>query len=102
MCGAIGTDDAATVNGKHDRQVLYGDVMNQLVVTALQKRRVDRDDRMQAFGRQSGAQRDRMLLGDCDIEVAIREAVGEFDQARAFTHGRGDRDQLRIGFGCLT
>ena len=38
-----------------------------------------------------------MLLGDADIEVAVREFGGEADQARAFAHRRGDADQARIG-----
>ena len=35
--GAIGTDQTAAVECKYDRQILDCDIMNQLVVTALQE-----------------------------------------------------------------
>ena len=33
----IGTDNACTVNGEENRQILNGDIMNELVISALQE-----------------------------------------------------------------
>ena len=40
-----------------------------------------------------------MLLGDRDVEIALGEALGELDQARAFAHRRRDADDARIARG---
>ena len=90
---AIGADQAAAVDRENDRQILQRDVVDQLVVGALQEGRVDGDDRLQAFAGEAGGEGDGMLLGDADIEIAIRECLGEAHQAGAFAHGRGDADQ---------
>ena len=90
---AVGTDQAAAVNGQHHRQVLQGDVVDQLIVGALQEGRIDRNDGFQAFTGEACAKGQRMLLGNADIEVAVRVFGGEAHQARAFAHGRSDAHQ---------
>ena len=37
-----------------------------------------------------------MLLGNADVEIALREALLELDHARALAHGRRDADQARV------
>jgi hypothetical protein len=37
-----------------------------------------------------------MLFGDADVEVAVREALRELDQARAFAHGGRDADDAGV------
>jgi hypothetical protein len=51
--------------------------VDNLVVAALQERRIDRAERLHALGRKTGRKRHRMLFGDADIEGAGREGLGE-------------------------
>src|SRR5258706_10237475 len=46
----------------------------------------------------ASAERDRMLLGNADVEHALREHLPEFVESRAVGHRRGDGDdQIREG-----
>ena len=71
MRRAVGADQARAVERKHQRQVLDHHVVNQLIVGALQESRVNRDHRLAALARESGGERQRVLLRDADIEVAV-------------------------------
>ena len=73
--------------------------MDQLVVGALQEGGIDRHHRLEALAGQARRERDRVLLGDADVVVALREALLELDHARAFAHRRGDADQALVGRG---
>ena len=73
--------------------------MHDLVVGALQEGRVDRAERLHPLGRHAGGERHRMLLGDADIEEAIRIFLGELLQPGAGRHRRGDRHDPRVGIG---
>ena len=66
--------------------------MDDLVVRALQEGRVDRGDRLAALERQPGGEQDRLLLGDADVEVAVRHLLLQDVQAGAGVHRRGDPD----------
>ena len=99
MGGAIGTDEASAVEREHDGQVLDRHVVNQLVVSALQKGRVDRDHRLQAFAGQAGGESDGVLLGNADIVEALRETLLEIEHARATAHGWRDADQTFVFLG---
>src|SRR3546814_1602518 len=83
MRRTVGANQTAAIDREHHREVLDRDVMNQLVVTALQEGRIDRADRLEAFARKAGGERHGMLFGDADIKVAIRKTLREFDQPRA-------------------
>ena len=56
-------------------QAVQGDVVDDLVPGPVEERRVDRDDRAQAAHRHAGGAGDGVLLGDADVEEAVREAV---------------------------
>ena len=99
MRGAVRADHAAAVDREQHVEFLDGDVVHQLVVTALQEGRVDRDDGFRAFAGHAGGERDRVLFGDGDVEVALGIFLAETHQARAFAHRRRDREQLGIGRG---
>ena len=71
----VGTDQARAVQCKHDRQVLARHVMDQLVIRALQKRRVDRHDWLEAFRRQTTGEGDGVLLSNANIKITFREAL---------------------------
>jgi hypothetical protein len=70
--GTVGPDESAAVEREHHGKVLQRDVVDELVVRPLQEGRVDRDDRLHAVHREARGERDRVLLGDADVEVAIR------------------------------
>ncbi|MNV03735.1 hypothetical protein D3C71_940150 [compost metagenome] len=99
MGRAVRADHAGAVDGEQHVQLLHGDVMHQLVVSALQEGGIDGDDRLGALGRHAGGQRYRVLFGDGHVEVALRVFLAETHQARAFAHRRGDAQQLRFGGG---
>ena len=70
------------VDGEGHRQALQADIMNDLVVGALQKGRIDADDRTHPCGGKPGGEGDGMLLGDPDVEEAVRIDRLEFGRAR--------------------
>ena len=96
---AVAADEAGAVQREHHRQVLQRDVVDQLIVGALQEGRIDRDHRLEALAGEAGGEGDRMLLGDRDVEIAVGKALGEFDQTRALAHRRRDADDQRIALG---
>ena len=55
--------------------------MDELVVAALQEGGIDGHHRLDALAGHAGRERHRMLLGDPDIEIALRKALLELDQA---------------------
>ena len=99
MRRAVSPTKAGAIHREHDRQVLDRDVVDDLVVGALQERRVDRADRLHAARRQPRHRTDRMRLGDPDVEVAMRETLGELREARAVGHRRRDPDDARVALG---
>ena len=92
MGRAVGADQPGAVHGEAHRQVLQRHVVHHLVVGALQEGRVDRAERLHALGRHAGGEGDGVLLGDADVEGALREALGEGVEAGAGRHGGGDGD----------
>ncbi len=84
------------VDGEHDGKVLQRDVVDQLVVRALEERRVDGDDGFHSVAREPRRERHRVLLGDADVEVARRIFLREAHEARAFAHRRRDRHEAVV------
>ena len=101
MGRAVGADEAGAVDGEAHGQALDRDVMHDLVVAALQEGRVDRAERLVAFGRKTGGEGHRVLLGDADVEGAVRERLVEDVDAGAGRHRRGDGDDLVVLLGFL-
>src|SRR5205814_9060778 len=71
----IGADQPCAINSEQDRQVLDTDVVDQLIVGALQKGRIDRHHRLQALARQSGGERDRKSTRLNSSHLGISYAV---------------------------
>ena len=67
-----------------------------LVERSLQKRAVNRDNRMNALCRESCGESHRMRLRDSHIEKSVGKSMGEIDQARSIRHGRGDGNHAGI------
>ena len=93
---AVGADESRPVDREHDGQILQRHVVDQLIVAALQERRIDGDDGLHAVAREARGEGHRMLLGDADVEVAIGKFLREADEPRAFAHRRRDPDEARI------
>jgi hypothetical protein len=57
-------DQAGAVHREGHVELLQADVVDDLVVGALQEGRVDRADRLRPLQGQAGGEQDRVLLGD--------------------------------------
>ena len=82
---AVGADEAGAIEREAHRQALDRDVVHDLVVGALQERRIDRRERLEAFGREAGGEGDGVLLGDADVEGAVGELPCRTDRGRCPT-----------------
>ena len=69
--GPVVADEAGAVHREDDVEVLQADVVDDLVERALQERRVDRADRLDALEREAGGEQHGLLLGDADVEVVL-------------------------------
>ena len=69
----VSTDNTRTVNGEQNRELLNRHVMQHLIIGALQESGVNRDNGFVATNRQTRSKGHCVLLGDCHVEVAIRE-----------------------------
>ena len=93
---AVVADEAGAVHAEHDRQALEADVVDDLVVGALQEGRVDGDHRAGALDREAGGEQDGLLLGDADVEVALGQRLLEDREAGAGVHRGGDADHALV------
>ena len=84
------------IHRQHHRELLQADVVDDLVVRALQEGRVDRGDGPRALQRQAGREQQRLLLGDPDVEVAVGHRLLEDVEPRAGVHRRGDADDALV------
>src|SRR6476646_1306244 len=96
MGRAVSADEAGAVDGETNRQALDRDVMDHLVVAALQEGRVDRAERLVTFGRKAGCESHGMLFGNADVERALREGLVEDVDTGAGRHRGGDADDLVV------
>ena len=79
--GAVVPDQPGAVHREGDVEALQGDVVDDLVVGALEEGRVDRADRLRPLKRQPRGEQDGVLLGDADVVVLLGALVGELLQA---------------------
>ena len=86
MRRAVTSGNPAAIQAELDVQVLNADIVNQLIERALQKRRVDRADRLQAFNGQSRGKSHAVLFGDTDIERAFGKSFERRANAGAVRH----------------
>ena len=90
MGRAVGANDAGPIQHKGDRQVLDADVVNQLVVGALQEGAVNSHHGLEPFAGHASRHGDGVLLGDTHIEILRRKSLLQQIQAGAGGHGGGD------------
>ena len=83
---AVLTDDASAVGNQFDRQILYADVVDNLVERALQERGVDRDEGVEAVRCHSRRHADGVLFSNTDVENLVREFGLQFRQSGTLEH----------------
>ena len=71
---------------------MYRDIMDKLVVGALQKCGVDGHDGFQSLAREACCEGDGVLLCDAYVVITLWEALAKRNHARALPHGRCDAD----------
>src|SRR5208337_106359 len=81
--------------------MLHGDVVHDLVVTALQECRVDGSKRLEPLDGEAGGEGDGMLLCNANVEATLRERLFEEIEPRTRGHGRGDGYDLIVFAGFL-
>ena len=96
MAGAVLADQPRPIDRDHDRQVVLADVVDLLVEGPLQERRVEGHDRPLAGQGHARRERHGMLLGDPDVDEAVRELCLEQVQAGSGRHARGDGDDAPV------
>ncbi|OPY10060.1 MAG: hypothetical protein A4E66_01643 [Syntrophus sp. PtaB.Bin001] len=99
MGWAVLSYETGSIQGEHHRQILQADIMEYLIVSPLQKTRIDRHDREYPFRGQSGGKGHAVLLRDAYVEKAFRKFLRKDAQACSFTHSCRNGDNLRI-FPC--
>ena len=98
---AVVADEARAVEREDDVELLQADVVDDLVVRALQERRVDRADRLEALEGQAAGEEHRLLLGDPDVEVVLGLGLLEQVEPRAGVHRRRDADDAAVAADLL-
>ena len=100
--GPVIAHQASTVYGKDYRQILQGNVVDNLVVAALEEGGVYRHYGAQARRGQPRCVGDSVLLSHAHIEAARGEKLPEVAQTSAVNHRRRDRHNPLVLFGQLT
>ena len=90
-------DDPTAVHREHHGEILHGDVVHDLIEASLQERRIHRDDRHDALGREPGREGHRVLLADTHVEKPIGKLLKKRQQTGAARHRGGDRNRALVG-----
>ena len=101
MGRSIGADIAGPVDGEAHRQALNGDVVDHLVISALQEGRIDGTEGLHALAGHARRKGHGMLLGNADIVDAAGKDLCELVEAGARGHGGGYGHHARISLGLL-
>ncbi len=96
MGRTISTDEPGTIDGEPDRQPLDRDVVDNLVVAALQERGIDRGERLHALGGKARSERHSVLLGYADVEGTVGKALPEDVEPGAIRHRGRDRNDALV------
>src|ERR1700681_2263143 len=95
MGGTIGADETGAINCESNWQTLNCDVVNDLIVSALQKRRVDRSKRLESFCRQSCSECNRLLFANSNIKQSPRKRSAKNVETGSRWHGsRNSNDPI--------
>mgnify|MGYP000450102373 CR=1 FL=1 len=96
MGGAVTGNKPRAIHGKKNIKLHQIDIVDDLIIGALEEGRIDRNDRQQALTGKTCRKADGMLLRHTDIKEAAGMAVLEEVEAGAVLHGGGDAAQTRF------
>ena len=99
VAGPVLAHEAGAIHGDQHRLVVLTDVVDGLVECPLEEGRVERDDRSHPAQRQAGRERDRVLLGDANVEEPLGELGLELCHPGAGRHAGGDAHDPAVGPG---
>ncbi|MNN39248.1 hypothetical protein D3C81_1532780 [compost metagenome] len=85
---AIGTNKSGTVYSEHDIGIMTANIMNDLIIGPLHEGRVYCKYRLHPLHCERCAHRCCMLLGNADINHAVRKFISKFNKARSSRHRR--------------
>ena len=95
----VGPDHAGPVHAKDHRKILQRHFLEDLIETALQKRRIDADHRFHTALGHAGRDVHRRTLGNAHVVESFRMFLAEAVQARAVAHRRGNGHNAVILLG---
>ena len=72
-------DQTAAVQGKQNRKILNGHVVNDLVKSSLRKSRIESANGFQSLGSEATCKCSSMLLGNRDVKEAARKLFSKSD-----------------------
>ena len=93
---AIFANKSRTVKAENDGQILECYIVNNLVVSTLKECRIDIAINNHALCCHSCGKRNGMLLGDPDVERALRKLIHHQFKRAAGWHGRRDADDFFV------
>ncbi len=98
MAGPVVAGHAGPVEHEGHGLAVQRDVHERLVEGPVEEGGVEADDRVHPAHRQARGRGDGVLLGDADVEGAVRVGLAEAQQPHRLQHRRGDRhDVLALG-----
>ena len=98
MRRTIGTYEASTINSKTHWQILQRNVVHNLVVSSLKKRRVYGTKWRHTLGRKTSRKRHGMLFGYADVEETVRKTFSKAVQSRTRRHCGRNSNNLVVAF----
>ena len=90
----ISGNQPGPVNGKHNIQLHQIDIMNHLIIGALEKGGIDCHNRKHPLAGQSGSKSYCVFFCHANIKETLWNAVIEEIQTRTVFHGRGNRTKF--------
>ena len=97
VCLTVSGDETCTVHREDDIFMQKVDVMDDLVVAALQEGRINADHRQHSLAGQTSCKGHGMLFGHADIEEAFRMGMTEKLQTCAIFHGGSNGTEGLVG-----
>ena len=91
----VGSGQAGTIQREHDRQILQRHFLKDLIVSPLQKRAVDIDDRPQPGLGHAGRKGHRVRFADARVEEAVGKLVADRLQHVPLAHRGRQHRHLR-------
>ena len=86
----VALDYPRAVDADRGGKLLYGEIVEDLVVSSLSEGRVERRDRVKSSPGEPRRERHCVLLGDADVKESVGELFLEAGQPRAVLHCGGD------------